>query len=208
MAGRGKTIGMIMIMAGIAIGLVAALFFGAGLAQGRQLSAMVLGFGLAFVLVVLPLVGVGAFLFVKGRREAAEFARLERERKVLDTVQAHGQVRVAEVAVELGATRDQIRDYIYDLVGKGLFTGYINWDEGILYSKQASELKTNRCPHWWIAGAGRQGRGEVPLLWDGDIFITEVTRFWPKRPKSIRGNANAQPQLRTAPGGAEYPSFT
>ena len=147
MTGRGKTIGMIMIVAGIAIGLVAALFFGVGLAQGRQLAAMVLGFGLAFVLVVLPLVGVGAFLFVKGRREAAEFARLERERKVLDMVQAHGQVRVAEVAMELGATRDQVRDYIYDLVGKGLFTGYINWDEGILYSKQASELKTNRCPH-------------------------------------------------------------
>ena len=64
MAGRGKTIGMIMIVAGIAIGLVAALFFGAGPAQGRQLAAMVLGFGLAFAPVVLPLVGVGAFLFV------------------------------------------------------------------------------------------------------------------------------------------------
>ena len=123
------------------------MFFGGCLAPGRQVASMVLGCGLALGLVVLPLVGVGAYLFVKGRREGAEFARLERERKVLDMVQAHGQVRVAEVAMELGATRDQIRDYIYDLVGKGLFTGYINWDEGILYSKQASELKTNRCPH-------------------------------------------------------------
>lgn len=148
MPGSGRTIGIIMIVVGIAIGLIAALFFSSGLAQGRQLAAMVLGFGLAFVLVVLPLVGVGGFLFAKGGREAAAIAELARERRVLDMVEAKGQVRVAEAALELDATRDQVKDYIYDLVGKGLFTGYINWDEGVLYSKQASELKgSNKCPN-------------------------------------------------------------
>lgn len=148
MTGGGKTIGIIMIAVGIAIGLVAALFFGSGLASRRTLAAMVLGFGLVFVAVVLPLVGGGGFLFVKGRREAAAMAELARERKVLDMVEAKGQVGVVEVALELDATRDQVKDYIYDLVGKGLFTGYINWDEGVLYSKRASELKgSNKCPN-------------------------------------------------------------
>ena len=140
--------GIILIVVGLLVGLIAALFFGSGLASGRALSAMILGFGLVFVAVVLPLMGVGGFLFIRGSREAAEMAKLAKERKVLDMVEAKGQVRVAEVALELNATRDQVRDYIYDLVGKGLFTGYINWDEGILYSKQASELRgSNKCPN-------------------------------------------------------------
>lgn len=147
MISSGKTIGIIMIVVGIAIGLIAALFFASGAVSGRMPSAMILGFGLVFVVVVLPLVGVGGFLFVKGRQEAAAFAEIEKEKKVLNMVLTKGQVRVAEVALELNATYDQVKNWIYDLVGKGLFTGYINWDEGILYSKQASELKTNKCPN-------------------------------------------------------------
>jgi hypothetical protein len=147
MSGTGKTIGIILVMIGVLIGLVAALFFGSGVASGRMPSAMILGFGLVFVVVVLPLVGVGGFLFVKGRQEAAAFAEVEKEKRVLNMVLTQGQVRVAEAALELNATRDQVKDWIYDLVGKGLFTGYINWDEGILYSKQASEMGTNKCPN-------------------------------------------------------------
>jgi DNA-directed RNA polymerase subunit RPC12/RpoP len=171
MSGTGKTIGIIMIVAGIAIGLVAALFFGSGAASGRMPSAMILGFSLVFVVVVLPLVGVGGFLFVKGRQEAAAFAEVEKEKQVLNMVLTQGQVRVAEVALELNATRDQVKNWIYDLVGKGLFTGYINWDEGILYSKQASELRTNKCPN-----CGGQlelaGKGVVSCPYCGtEIFL-------------------------------------
>jgi len=173
MIGGGKTIGVIMIVAGIAIGLVAALFFSSGVVSGRATtSAMILGFGLVFVVVVLPLVGVGGFMFVKGRQEAAAFAEVEKEKRVLNMVLAQGQVRVAEVALELNATRDQVKGWIYDLVGKGLFTGYINWDEGILYSRQASELGTNKCPN-----CGGQlelaGKGVVGCPYCGtEIFLS------------------------------------
>jgi len=50
------------------------------------------------------------------------------------------------VAIEMNASRDEVKAWLYDLVGKGLFSGYVNWDEGVLYSRQASQLKTNRCP--------------------------------------------------------------
>jgi hypothetical protein len=147
MTGSGKPIGIIMIVVGIAICLVAALFFGSGVASGRTAAAMILGFGLVFVIVVLPLVGVGGFIFIRSRQEAAAFAEVEKEKRVLNMVLTQGQVRVAEAALELNATHDQVKEWIYDLVGKGLFTGYINWDEGILYSKQVSELGTNKCPN-------------------------------------------------------------
>jgi len=144
----GRITGLILICVGLAVLLVFGLWLFSGLAQGRlSLPAMILGFGLLLVILVLPLVGTGAFLFIKGQREARELLELERERQILGMVQAKGQVRVAEVALELRLTRDQVRRYIYSLVDKGLFTGYINWDEGVLYSKQASELRTNRCPN-------------------------------------------------------------
>ncbi len=173
MTGSGKTIGIIMIVVGIAIALVAALFFASGTASGRATSsAMILGFGLVFVVVVLPLVGVGGFMFVKGRQEAAAFAEVEKEKKVLNMVLTQGQVRVGEAALELNATLDQVKEWIYDLVGKGLFTGYINWDEGILYSRQASEMGTNKCPN-----CGGQlelaGKGVVGCPYCGtEIFLS------------------------------------
>jgi hypothetical protein len=172
MSGTGKTIGIILVMIGVLIGLVAALFFGSGVASGRTAAAMILGFGLVFVVVVLPLVGVGGFLFVKGRQEAAAFVEVEKEKRVLNMVLTQGQVRVAEVALELNATRDQVKGWIYDLVGKGLFTGYINWDEGILYSKQVSDMGTNKCPN-----CGGQlelaGKGVVSCPYCGtEIFLS------------------------------------
>lgn len=172
MTGSGRTTGMIMIVAGIAIALIAALFFGSGATSGRATSAMILGFGLVFVFVVLPLLGVGGFMFVKGRQEAAAFAEVEKEKRVLNMVLTQGQVRVAEVALELNATRDQVKEWIYDLVGKGLFTGYINWDEGILYSKQALELGTNKCPN--CGGALElAGKGVVGCPYCGtEIFLS------------------------------------
>jgi hypothetical protein len=170
--GSGKTIGIIMIVVGIAIGLVAALFFGSGYASGRTAAAMILGLGLVFVIVVLPLVGVGGFIFVRGRQEAAAFAEVEKEKRVLNMVLTQGQVRVAEAALELNATRDQVKEWIYDLVGKGLFTGYINWDDGILYSKQAAELGTNKCPN---CGGELElaGKGVVSCPYCGtEIFLS------------------------------------
>jgi len=172
MSGMGKTIGIILVVIGVLIGLVAALFFWSGAASGSTASAMILGLGIVFVVVVLPLVGVGGFMFVKGRQEAAAFAEVEKEKRVLNMVLTQGQVRVAEVALELNATRDQVKEWIYDLVGKGLFTGYINWDEGILYSKQASEMGTNKCPN-----CGGQlelaGKGVVGCPYCGtEIFLS------------------------------------
>jgi tRNA(Ile2) C34 agmatinyltransferase TiaS len=35
---------------------------------------------------------------------------------------------------------------VYDLVGKGLFSGYINWNEGVLYAQQASAMR-RKCPN-------------------------------------------------------------
>ncbi len=157
----GKIIGLILIVAGIGLCLLATLWVGVGYAAGsyRNLAAPVLGVGLAFI-IAAPLVGVGVFMFIKGQKEAAAFAEVEKERKLLGMVQAQGQVQISDIALELDADRQQVRNWVYDLVDKGLFTGYINWDEGTLYSRDAAQLTGNKCPNCG---------GEVELVGKGVV---------------------------------------
>jgi DNA-directed RNA polymerase subunit RPC12/RpoP len=75
------------------------------------------------------------------------------------------------VALEMNLTRDQIKEYIYDLVGKGLFTGYINWNDGVLYAREAAEMRTNKCPN---CGGIRElvGKGIVKCPYCGsELFL-------------------------------------
>ena len=169
----GKTIGLILILGGIGLCLLSTLWLGVGYASDsyETLAAPALGLGLAFI-IAAPLVGVGVFLFFKGRREAAEFAEVEKERKLLGMVQAQGQVGVSDVALELDASRDQVKEWVYDLVHKGLFAGYINWDEGTLYSRDAAQLRGNKCPNCG-GEVELAGKGVIQCPYCGaEIFLT------------------------------------
>ena len=63
-------------------------------------------------------------------------------------VKTRGQAPIADLVFELKSTRDEVQGWIHDLVGLGIFSGYVNWDEGILYSIEASQLRDlTRCKH-------------------------------------------------------------
>jgi len=169
----GKIIGLILVVAGIGVCLLSALWLGVGYVSDSydSLAAPVLGLGLAFILAA-PLIGVGVFLFIRGQREAAEFAEVEKERKLLGMVQAQGQVQISDVALELDASRARVKEWVYDLVHKGLFAGYINWDEGTLYSRDAAQLRGNKCPHCG-GKVELAGKGTVQCPYCGaEIFLT------------------------------------
>jgi len=169
----GKIIGLILVVAGLGVCLLSVLWIGAGYFSDNytNLAAPVLGLGLAFI-IAAPLVGVGLFMLVKGQREAAEFTEVEKERKLLGMVQAQGRVQISDVALELDTSRDQVKAWVYDLVNKGLFAGYINWDNGLLYSRDAAQLRGNKCPS---CGGKVElvGQGVVECPYCGaEIFLT------------------------------------
>lgn len=146
MVGQGRIIGGLLILAALAIALAAGAWLVINLTEGTlRASGAVFG-AVLLLIVVAPLFAGGAFLIVRGQQEARQFAEVEKQRRILNMVLTRGQLRISDAALEMNLTRDQVRDYIYDLVGKGLFTGYINWNEGVLYAKEASEMR-RKCPN-------------------------------------------------------------
>lgn len=146
MQSSGRLIGLMLIAGGLLCGALGALWAVAQRA-GEQLDAGGMIFAIGGVAVVaVPLIGAGLYLFAVGRREEAESKTIGQQRNLLNRVSTQGQLRIADAALQLGVTRDDLKAMLYDLVGKGLFSGYINWDEGVLYSKQAAQLKTGQCP--------------------------------------------------------------
>lgn len=166
----GRTAGIILILAGVGFGLLAGVWLAV---SGTSRGGAILGALLAFLFVVVPLVGLGAYLFLRGSQEAREQAQVEHERRILDMVMTRGQVRISDLVLELKANRDQVQNWIYDLVGKELFSGYVNWNEGVLYARDASQLRgNNKCPN-----CGGQlelaGKGVVHCPYCGtDIFLS------------------------------------
>ena len=169
--GQSRTAALILIAVGVIVALLAFLFLFSGWTEGRlRVSGFVLGLAIVGVL-CLPLFGGGVYLLVRSAGEAREFSEAAKEKKILNIVRTQGRVDVAGVAIEMGLTRNQVKEYIYDLVGKELFTGYINWNEGILYARDAGEMQTTKCPN---CGGIREvvGKGVVKCPYCGsDLFL-------------------------------------
>lgn len=172
MIGSGKIVGVILIGVGVVVEVLALAWLFGNSTEGKvQPAAFVLGLALAQV-IALPLIGVGIWLLVKGQQETADFAEMDKERTILNMVQTQGKVKISDIALQMKLNREQVQKYVYDLVGKGLFTGYVNWNDGVLVSKTASEMKTTKCPN---CGGEREvvGQGVVKCPYCGsELFVS------------------------------------
>jgi hypothetical protein len=117
--------------------------------QGQlQADGAVLGFALLALVVVAPLVGIGVVTLARSRTQVKEGAEADAMRKLLDMVKTRGKLNVADAVIALQSDLPAVQDMIYRLVGMGVFDGYVNWDEGVLISADASALhEMTQCKH-------------------------------------------------------------
>lgn len=136
-------------------------------------GGLIVGLFLA-LLVCVPLAGIGFYLFRRGQLEEKAFAQVAKEKKILNMVLTQGQVTVQEIIVELQQPREDVEDMIRHLVGKQLFSGAIDWDQGILFSIESQNLTDGRkCPN---CGGEVEfaGKGLIQCPWCGsEVFLTK-----------------------------------
>jgi hypothetical protein len=162
---------MILIIVGLIIPALGVLWGLANLGGELETSGFVLVVAVAVIL-GLPFLGVGAYMIVRGRAEETQMAEVQKQKKILNMVTTQGQVSIPELALELDASREQVKAWVYDLVGKGLFSGYINWSDGLLISRRAAELRGNKCPNCG-GEVELSGKGVVSCPYCGaDVFLT------------------------------------
>lgn len=137
-----RTVGWILVaLAGVVLAL-GGLWLASGVAGGQLgRSGAVLGFGLLVLVLVSPLLVGGIMTLSRSRREEREDVDAAQMRKVLDIVQTRGAVKVSDLVLELGSGLPAVQSMIYRLVGMGVFSGYVNWDDGVLYSADAAGLR-------------------------------------------------------------------
>jgi hypothetical protein len=146
MIGQARVVGWLIVAVGCALAALALAWLLGAQADG-SLAAGGLALGLVLAgLVVLPLLAMGVYLIVQGGVERREEATAAQTRQLLNMVLTRGQVRIADAVVELGVPKDAVRDILYDAVGRGLFSGYINWGEGVLYARAAAQ-GAQPCPN-------------------------------------------------------------
>lgn len=137
---QSKIIGIVLVV--VAAGV--SIWLGSGLVTGKVgLTGGMLG----FVLFVLPFLAVGLYFLLKSKGEIVQASKADKERAILNAVMTRGRVSLADLAIENNASRDEVRDYIYDLIGKDLFAGYVNWNKGELVSAEAAQIKEGSCPN-------------------------------------------------------------
>ncbi len=137
----GRIVGILLLVGALIVCLLgAAVVVPRIFAQKLDLSAGILGIVLALI-IALPLAAGGVFMIVRGGQEAKTEVEAQKQRRLLDMVTTRGQVTISDAAVEMQVPRDEVKNWVYRLVGLGVFTGYINWDDGILFSAQASQLR-------------------------------------------------------------------
>ena len=136
---QSRILGIVLVVVGIGV----AFFFGVGVATGRSAISAALG----FVLFSLPFLAVGLYFLLRSKGEVVEQTEADKERAILNAVMTRGRVGVADLAIENNASRDEVKRYVYDLIGKDLFRGYVNWDKGELVSAEAARIKDGTCPN-------------------------------------------------------------
>lgn len=173
MAASGRVVGLLMLGGGLLIGIAFWAWLIAGWNNGENsATGTILGVVLSLFFVV-PLAGGGIYFLIKGQAEAKDIERVQAQRRLLDIVTTRGQISIPDLVLELNSTKDAVHRDLNQLVGRGLFSGYVDWAKGMLFSVEASKLQGQQtCPN---CGGTLElaGKGLIKCPFCGaEIFLT------------------------------------
>jgi hypothetical protein len=148
MLGSGRTVGLFVIGGGVLFACTGMVFTALTVRVSSNMASswMVAGFILSLI-IPYPIIRFGVRRFNRGQKILQELSTIKKQKKLLIMVKDQGQVNIHDAARALRVDSNEVKRLVYDLVGKQLFHGYINWDNSVLYSKHAVLLQgATHCP--------------------------------------------------------------
>ncbi len=96
----------------------------------------------------------------------------QKQMQLASVVQAQGQVTMAELSRELRTPESLIRQWLYQLVRRGRFSGYVDWQSDTVFSQERPQLlQRHTCPNC-TAHLELVGQGIIGCTYCGaEIFI-------------------------------------
>lgn len=144
-----RSVGLALIVVGLCWLSVISVFVYAGLVSGKvqDMPAAILGIGVFGAMPAMLMWVVAAILLQRAGGEAKEQVNVDLQEEILERVQTRGRCSFEELSRELDVRPSEIESGIYDLVGKRLFTGYVNWRGREIISAEAEKIAGNKCPN-------------------------------------------------------------
>lgn len=98
--------------------------------------------------------------------------------RLLGLINAQGALSLDALAHELQVPKGLIREWIYEWVESGKFTGYLDWDQEMIYSREAQKLRAGRaCPNCG-AQMSLAGKGVIRCPHCGtEVFLPDATKM-------------------------------
>ncbi len=199
---RTRIMGIVMLV--VSLGVAA--WLAAGVAEAVRQDRSITGHILGFVLFSLPFLAVGLYLLLTSRGEIKDETKADKQRTILNAVMTRGRVSVADMAIECNVNREQVKQLIYDIIGKDLFRGYVNWERGELVSAEAAQIKDHSCPNCG-GKVELAGKGLVKCPYCGtETYLSAPTAS--EKPSSPRVDPPGPPAAASEPPQAPAAATT
>ncbi len=129
--------GTLLIIVGFIAAVAAGLWLALQVSQGSlRAGEALLSAGLLFIPVAV-VVGAGMYLRVRRQRQAEPVSTVEKQRELVELLQQHQQMPVAEMAAALDIDEVALRGLVEQLVQLDVFTGEVDWDAGVIYAARS-----------------------------------------------------------------------
>jgi hypothetical protein len=134
-----RTIGIAAIVIGFVVTAIAGFILAASnLQSGALLTRALIAFA-----IVLPIMLFGIYFYVTSDRDlvSSTLSDTELQLKLIDIIRERKRVSLEDLAAELQVDMTAITRLVEDLDALDLFTGYIDWNNRVVYAVRPNELR-------------------------------------------------------------------
>lgn len=136
--------GLILIALGFVAAGAAGIWFAVQMLQGTMQPGEAAASAVLLYIPIGACVLAGIYLRARQQHVVEPESLVEKQRQLVDLLNARGTVQVHEMAAVLRVDEAALRDLVEQLIRLDIFTGHVDWDAGVMSAAPARHQLTER----------------------------------------------------------------